>query len=107
MPSNGYLVAALAVMLAVTFCLRAAPFAVLNRLRDSPVVGFLADTMPTGVMVILVVYTLRGLDLTTSPYGLPASLGVAGTAALHLWRRNALLSIVAGTALYMLARHLG
>ncbi|KJK55889.1 branched-chain amino acid transporter permease [Saccharothrix sp. ST-888] len=106
MPGNGYLLVGLAVILAVTFCLRAAPFAVLGRLRDSALVAFLATTMPTGVMVILVVYTLRDLDLTIRPYGLPAALGVAVTAALHLWRRSALLSIVAGTGVCMLAGHL-
>ncbi|WP_441249948.1 branched-chain amino acid transporter permease [Kitasatospora sp. McL0602] len=106
MPGDGYLFAGLLVMFAVTCCLRAAPFAVLGRLRNSGLVGFLATTMPTGVMVILVVHTLRDLDLTSSPYGLPAGLGVLVTAALHLWRRNALLSIVAGTAVFMLASRL-
>jgi len=105
-PDDAYLLAGLTVMLAVTFCLRAAPFAILSRLRDSALVGFLATTMPTGVMVILVVYTLRDLDLTARPYGIPALAGLAATAALHLWRRNALLGIVAGTGVYMLVSHL-
>ncbi|MER5638735.1 AzlD domain-containing protein [Kitasatospora sp. NPDC002227] len=106
MPSDRYLLTGLGVMFAVTFCLRAAPFAVLGRLRSSRLVAFLGTTMPTGVMVILTVYTLRDLDLTAHPYGLPAALGVAATTALHLWRRNSLLSIVAGTAVYMLAGQL-
>lgn len=103
MPADRYLLAGLAVMFLVTVGLRAAPFAVLGRLRDSALIAFLATTMPTGVMVVLVVYTLRDLDGSTA---LPAALGVAATAGLHLWRRNALLSIVAGTAVSMLAQQL-
>jgi branched-subunit amino acid transport protein AzlD len=102
-PADRYLLAGLAVMFLVTVVLRAAPFAVLGRLRDSALIAFLATTMPTGVMVVLVVYTLRDLDGSTA---LPAALGVAATAGLHLWRRNALLSIVAGTAVSMLAQQL-
>ncbi|AUG79990.1 branched-chain amino acid ABC transporter [Kitasatospora sp. MMS16-BH015] len=106
MPSDRYLLAGLGVMFAVTFTLRAAPFALLGRLRASALVAFLATTMPTGVMVILTVYTLRDLDLTAHPYGLPTLLGVAATAGLHLWRHNSLLSIFAGTAVFMLAERL-
>ena len=34
-------------------------------------------------------------------HGLPEALAILGTAALHLWKRNMLLSIFGGTALYM------
>ena len=63
MPSTGYLLAGLGVMFLVTVALRAAPFVALTRLRDSAVVRYLGRTMPAGVMVVLVVYTLR--DTTT------------------------------------------
>jgi len=105
-PTDTYVLAGLLVMFAVTVCLRAAPFAVLSRLRGSGLLTFLATTMPTGVMVILTVYTLRDLPLTTTLYGLPALAGITATATLHLWRRNALLSIVAGTAAHLLAQQL-
>lgn len=35
------------------------------------------------------------------PHTIPELIGVAVTAALHLWRRNSLLSIAVGTAVYM------
>ena len=44
---------------------------------------------------------LKGINLTAAPYGIPELIGVAVTAALHLWRRNTLLSIAAGTVVYM------
>lgn len=91
----------LLVVFAVTYLLRLAPFLALRRLGDSPLVAFLGRTMPLGVMLVLVVYTVRDVDLTAAPFGLPELAGVAVTAGLHLWRRNALLSIVAGTLTYV------
>jgi branched-subunit amino acid transport protein AzlD len=99
-PAAGYVLGALIVMFVITVALRAAPFFALSALRGSPVVAFLGRTMPAGVMLILVMYTLRDVDSTT---WLPATIGLGGTVAMHLWRRNAALSTVAGTALYLLA----
>ena len=71
MPDTPYLVAASLTMFAVTFALRALPFAVLRPLRDSALVGYLSRHMPAGIMVILAVYTLRGISLGEAPHGLP------------------------------------
>ncbi|MDX2357555.1 AzlD domain-containing protein [Dietzia sp. PP-33] len=99
-PGTGYLLAGLGVMFVVTMALRAAPFVALTRLRDSQVVRYLGRTMPAGVMVVLVVYTLRD---TTADLGswLPAFTALALTLAVHLVFRRAALSIVLGTATYM------
>lgn len=100
-PSTGYLLAGLGVMFLVTLVLRAAPFVALTRLRDSEVVRYLGRTMPAGVMVVLVIYTLRD---TTTALGswLPAATALAVTLGLHLAFRRAAISIVAGTAVFML-----
>ncbi|AWH97595.1 branched-chain amino acid ABC transporter [Dietzia psychralcaliphila] len=88
-------------MLVVTVALRAAPFVALSRLRDSEVVRYLGLTMPAGVMVVLVVYTLRD---TTADLGswLPAAAALTLTLAVHLAFRRAAASIVLGTATFML-----
>ncbi|MCX0270405.1 AzlD domain-containing protein [Nocardia zapadnayensis] len=98
MPDTGYLIAAVAVCTVITWSQRALPFAALAPLRSSATVGYLSRHMPVGVMVILAAYTLR--DIT------PAQLSVTGpafvvTLALHLWRRNAVLSVLTGTALHV------
>lgn len=100
-PSTGYLLAGLGVMFLVTLALRAAPFVALTRLRDSQVVRYLGRTMPAGVMVVLVVYTLRD---TTAELGswLPAAAALAVTLAVHLAFKRAAVSIVLGTATFML-----
>ena len=101
MPDTSYLISAVAVASAVTWSLRAVPFTVLARLRASPAVAYLSARMPLGVMVILLVYSLRDLPVT-SPMGLlPDVAALAATVSLHLWRRNAVLSIMAGTALHV------
>lgn len=99
-PGTAYLLAGLAVMFLVTVALRAATFLALTRLRDSGVVRYLGRTMPAGVMVVLVVYTLRD---TTTALGswVPATVALALTLGVHLAFRRAAASIVLGTATYM------
>jgi branched-subunit amino acid transport protein AzlD len=52
-------------------------------------------------MVILLAYTLRSLPLTAPVQALPDILALAATVGLHLWRRNAVLSILGGTAVHV------
>ena len=100
MPDTPYLLAAVAASAAVTWGLRALPFAVLAPLRASAVVGYLGARMPLGVMVILIAYTVRDLPLAHPARALPDVLALAVTIALHRWRRNAVLSILGGTVIY-------
>lgn len=39
--------------------------------------------------------------VAAAPHGLPELISIAVITALHLWKRNVLLSIGVGTALYM------
>ncbi|MFG2556102.1 branched-chain amino acid transporter permease [Streptomyces sp. NPDC048581] len=100
MPDARYAIAAVLVAAAVTWTLRALPFAALAPLRASATVRYLSTRMPAGIMVILVVYCLRDLPLT-QPRVLAPLLALAVTVGLHLWRRNALVSILGGTALHV------
>ncbi|MCX4778461.1 branched-chain amino acid transporter permease [Streptomyces sp. NBC_01264] len=106
--SGGYLIAAVAVMAAVTLALRAAPFVMLQRVSDSPVMRSLGGLMPPGVMVILVLYSVSSLETEALSDYVPAVGGIVATAAAYHWKRNALLGIVTGTCTYMaLLRLLG
>lgn len=100
MPDVAYILTALAVIMAVTFALRAVPFAIVAPLRSSALVHYLGIHMPVGIMLILAVYTLRNVSATPSSL-VPAVVALAVTVGLHLWRRHALLSIAGGTAAYM------
>ena len=101
MPDAPYLLSAVAVAAAVTWALRALPFTALAPLRASAAVGYLAARMPLGVMVILLAYTVRDLPLAHPVQALPGVLALAATVGLHLWRRNAVLSILGGTVINM------
>lgn len=99
--ADSAILAAVLVSAALTFLLRLAPFVALRKLGSSPLVEHLAATMPLGVMVILVCYTLAETDLTTAPFGIPEALCLGLTLALHVWRGNALLSLLVGTGAYV------
>ncbi|MEG2652627.1 MAG: AzlD domain-containing protein, partial [Ruthenibacterium sp.] len=45
---------------------------------------------------------LKDVSLTGAAHGLPELIGVAAVVGLYAWKKNTLLSIAAGTALYML-----
>lgn len=98
-PSTAYLIGVILVSAAVTWILRAAPFAFLAPLRRSDLLPYLNVSMPAGVMTILVIYTLLSSASTSPGAGPWAALAIATavTAAVHLWRRNFVLSILTGT----------
>ncbi len=95
------LVATVAVMAALTFLTRAAPFVLFARREPPALVAWLQSRLPPLVMCVLVADALKGVRFGTPGDWLPTLAGAATAAALHLLRRNALLSIVGATALYM------
>ena len=79
------------------------PFLVFSGGRKLPkVVEDLGRLLPPAMMGLLVVYSLRNTDPFTGRHRLPEAIAVAVTAGLHLWKRSTLLSILVGTAVYML-----
>lgn len=96
-----YILTAILLTGAITWILRALPFALLAPLRDSELLDYLGTRMPVGIMVILTVYTLIDLDTTTTSMAGTALIALAVTIGLHLWRSNMLLSLFSGTAVYV------
>ncbi|MBI5738554.1 MAG: AzlD domain-containing protein [Mycolicibacterium neoaurum] len=101
MPDTGYIAILVAVSAAITWALRAVPFAVLAPMRHSAVVRYLSLHMPLGVMVMLALYTVRDVPAAAGRQQLWAIIAVLVTAGLQLWRRHALLSIFVGTGIYV------
>ena len=97
--SMPYLLGAVTVCAAVTFGLRALPFAAVDTLRRVPMIANIGRWMPAGAVLILAIYGLHGIEASTSTHGIAELSGVAVVIALQLWRRNMVLSLVAGTAL--------
>ena len=51
---------------------------------------------------LLVVYCFKNVSWLSGSHGAPELLAVAAVVVLHLWKKNVLLSIAGGTALYMI-----
>lgn len=93
----------IATTVAVTAAIRFLPFLIFGENRKTPpLITYLGQVLPPAIMGMLVVYCLKDIHLTISPFGLPELLSVAAVVALHLWKRNTLLSIGGGTICYML-----
>lgn len=103
MSQTMYAALTVAVCALCTFATRALPF-VLFGTRDEPpeLVRYLGKLLPPAVMSILIVYCVRNVDFTSYQQVLPQVISMALTAALHVWKRNNLLSIGCGTVCYML-----
>ena len=95
----------LAVILAVaagTQLTRWLPFWLFPEKKRPPaVVTYLGRALPPAMMGLLVVYCLKSVSWLSAPHGAPELIAIAAVAALHMWRRNVLLSIAGGTVLYM------
>lgn len=95
---DSYFFAAVGTAIAVTFLLRAIPFLIKTRLYGSPLLENFGRWMPQGAMLILLVYCLHGVNWGPTSNKVGYVLGLIVTVGVHLWRRNAVLSILAGTA---------
>lgn len=86
-----------------TVATRALPFIIFSGKRPTPkYVQYLGKVLPGAIFSMLVVYCLRSVTPLHYSYGLPELIAIAVTVAIHLWKRQMLLSIAGGTICYML-----
>ena len=90
-----------AVMSVVTILLRAAPFLVFKKKAPAYII-YLGRVLPAAIIGMLVIYCLKDINLLSAPFGAPELIAGLLVVGLHAWKRNILLSILAGTASYML-----
>ena len=84
------------------FVTRALPFVLFPDSKKIPrMVRYLGKVLPPAVIGMLVVYCFREVSFLESPFGLPEVIAGVTVVALHVWKRNNLLSIGVGTVLYM------
>lgn len=101
--SNIHSVLIVAVCALVTIGLRFLPFVIFRGDRlTPPYIVYLGKVLPYAIMGMLVVFCLKNVSLTAAPHGLPELVACALTALLHVWKRNTLISIIGGTAAYMI-----
>ena len=102
-----YLFQLVLVTAAVTLLLRAFPFIAFGRGNRPPeLIRYIGEVVSPAAIAMLVVYCYWAYFKTrpfSATYGwnLPEIAAGALVIGLHLWKRNPLLSIIAGVILYM------
>ncbi|RKJ44603.1 branched-chain amino acid transporter AzlD [bacterium 1XD8-76] len=85
-----------------TMLTRFLPFLVFSSKKPTPeYVRYLGRALPAAIFGMLVVYCLRNMEVFSGNHGLPELIAICLVAALHLWKRQMLLSIAGGTICYM------
>lgn len=86
-----------------TMLSRFLPFLLFPAGKPTPkLVQKLGRILPAAVFGLLIVYCLKNVSFLSGSHGLPELISIALVTALHLWKRQTLLSIAAGTVCYML-----
>jgi branched-subunit amino acid transport protein AzlD len=106
MENTAYVIGAIAIMGLVTLGLRALPFVAGRWLRRQGWVHKLGATLPLAIMTLLLVHSVADAARQNPAGAWQETLAVALTALLQWRSRNTLLSIVAGTALYVALRNM-
>ena len=86
-----------------TMTTRFLPFLLFPAGKTTPAfVQYLGKALPAAVFGLLVIYSLKDVQLLTGSHGIPEAISIAMVIILHFWKRQMLLSIAGGTICYML-----
>lgn len=103
--NNAHAAALVLAMAAATWLTRFLPFIVFRR-RVPKYIRYLGGVLPAAIIGMLVVYCLKDTAFLSAPFGAPEVVAGLAVVGLQAWKRNILLSILAGTACYMLLTRL-
>ena len=85
-----------------TMITRFLPFIVFPANKETPsYIKYLGKVLPAAVLGLLVVYSLKDVSIFDEFHALPEAISIAVIVLLHFWKRQMILSISAGTILYM------
>lgn len=89
-----------------TMATRFLPFLIFSSQKPTPpLIQYLGKALPSAIFGMLVIYCLKNVSILSGSHGIPELLAIAATVALHLWKRQMLLSIAGGTACFMLLQN--
>ena len=93
----------IAIVVLGTMLTRFLPFLLFPAGKPTPkYVRYLGKVLPPAVFGMLVIYCLKNVNIFTGSHAIPEMLSIALVVALHLRKRQMLLSIAGGTVCYML-----
>lgn len=82
------------------------PFIIFSEDRETPAfIQYIGRYLPSAVFGMLVIYCLKNVNFIHGNHGIPEFISIFVTGALHIWKRNMLISIAGGTICYMLLIH--
>ncbi len=81
---------------------RAIPWLAFGKKEMPPMIKRLSDLLPPALMAILVVYGLKGLTTSDTHTAIAMVVASIFTAIIHIYKKNQILSVFLGTALYMI-----
>lgn len=88
----------------IIFATRFFPFALFSKKEPPKILLFIEKYIPPMIMAILVVYCLKDVSFTASPFGLPQLVALTVTVITYLWKNNSMISIFGGTIVFMILR---
>ncbi|MBR7089918.1 MAG: AzlD domain-containing protein [Lachnospiraceae bacterium] len=88
-------------MALVTIALRFLPFLVFGK-KTPAYISYLGRVLPQAIIGLLVIYCLKDVSFLSHPFGIPELAAGASVVALQVWKRNPVISILAGTVIYMI-----
>ena len=93
----------IAIAALATALTRFLPFAIFRSDKPTPkYLEYLGRALPPAVFAMLVVYCLKNVTLLSAPYAIPEIIAICAVIVLHLSFRKMLLSISAGTLIYLI-----
>lgn len=95
--TTGYILAAILVAAVITFLLRLLPFGLKKALAGSELLDALSHWIPLGAVALLAIYAVAKINYSSFATAAPYLAGLVVTVGAHLWRKNMVLSMVAGT----------
>lgn len=99
---NWYVFWCVAISAIVTIALRAVPFIAFRGGKKLPdFIDYLGKTLPYAIMGMLVVFCMKSTSFVTVGQWAPQFIAGAIVVASYVWKRSTILSIVLGTACYM------
>ena len=103
MPTATQALIIIAILAFGTALTRFLPFVFFPNANSAPkYVNYLGKMLPAAAISLLVVYCFKDISFSSAPHGIPEIISIAAVAALHILKKNTLLSIAAGTVCYML-----
>lgn len=93
----------IAAIVVATMLTRFIPFLLFPAGKPTPkYIQYLGKVLPAAVFGLLVIYCLKDVSLFAGSHGIPELISIVLVVALHLWKKQMLVSIAGGTICYMM-----